>query len=260
MLRPYEHSNPMNDQTKTALENKLLAMADDELILAHRNSEWIGHAPILEEDIAIANIAQDELGHATVWYGLYETLTRRDPDELVFFRDATDYRNTQFVELPKGDWAFTILRQFLFDAYELVLLRELQTSSYQPLANAVNKIKNEEIYHFRHTQTWVTRLGLGTAESHRRLQNALNEMWPYVYQLFRPLPTELPLIDANIVPHPDDICLAWEELVLPHLTSANLAVPAEPYVQADRTQHTPNLTYLLTDMQKVARYDPEAEW
>lgn len=250
----------MDEKRQHALTQKLLAMADDELILAHRNSEWIGHAPILEEDIAIANIAQDELGHASVWYGLVETLTGQDPDEVVFFRDAAAYRNTQFVELPKGDWAFTMMRQFLFDAYELVLLRALQNSHYEPLADAVHKIKNEELYHFRHTSTWVKRLGLGTEESHRRLQNALTELWPYVYQMFRPMADEQLLVEAQIIPHADDVCLAWEELVKPLLEEANLDVPAEPYIDIQRHEHTHHLTHLLTDLQKVARFDPEAEW
>lgn len=250
----------MEEQLKQALIAKLLALADDELILAHRNSEWIGHAPILEEDIAIANIAQDELGHANVWLNLYEEITGRDPDEVVFFREAAAYRNCQFVELPKGDWAFTILRQFLFDAYELVLLRELQNSQYEPLAAAVHKIKNEELYHFRHTSLWVKRLGLGTAESHGRLQQALDELWPYAYQLFRPLPDEQLLVREGFSPQPHKLCAAWEALVLPRLQEAQLKVPAEPTAQIDRTEHTPHLIYLLSDMQKVARYDPEAEW
>lgn len=250
----------MEEQLRQALTAKLLALADDELILAHRNSEWIGHAPILEEDIAMANIAQDELGHANVWLGLYETITGRDPDEVVFFREAAAYRNCQLVELPKGDWAFTILRQFLFDAYELVLLRELQNSQYEPLAAAVHKIKNEELYHFRHTSMWVKRLGLGTEESHGRLQGALDELWPYAYQLFQPLPDEQLLVNEGFSPQPNKLCTAWEALVLPRLQEAQLEVPAEPTMLLDRTEHTPHLTHLLTDMQKVARYDPEAEW
>ena len=132
----------MEEPLKQALIGKLTAMADDELILAHRNSEWTGHAPLLEEDIALANLAQDELGHATTLFGLGETLSGRTPDQMAFFRDAAAFRNVQLVELPRGDWAFTMLRQYLFDAYEHVLYAALQTSSYQPLQDFAAKVKS----------------------------------------------------------------------------------------------------------------------
>ena len=126
----------MEPQVCDALSEWLLAMGDDELILAHRNSEWTGHAPILEEDIAFANIALDELGHASIWYGLRCAMTGEDADRLVFFRNPGQYRNVQLVELPRGDWAFSMLRQYLFDAAENVWLKHLAASSYRPLAEA----------------------------------------------------------------------------------------------------------------------------
>lgn len=251
----------MTPTTQTALLHQLLALADDEMILSHRNSEWIGHGPILEEDIAIGNIAQDELGHASVWYGLYGDITGADPDALVFLRDAPDFRNVQMVELPIGDWAFTMLRQYLFDAYEVVLLTSLQTSSYQPLAEAVAKIRNEEIYHYRHSSTWVKRLGLGTEESNGRMQNALAELWPYAQQLFIPLPDETVLIEAGIVGQTADLHPNWANIVIPHLTQAGLTIPENitPFAHS-RSQHTSHLTKLLSDMQIVARLDAAAKW
>ena len=108
-----------------ALSQKFLAMADDELILAHRDSEWTGHAPILEEDIAFSNIAQDEMGHASIWYGLLQEIGGQDTDHLVFFRDDGEYRNVQIVELPNRDWAFSMMRQYLFDAFEMIRLSQL---------------------------------------------------------------------------------------------------------------------------------------
>ena len=126
-------------------------LADDELILGQRDSEWTGHAPILEEDIAFSNIAQDELGHATIWYGLLSELTGEEPNELVFFRDFDDFRNVTLVELPNGDWAFSMLRQYLFDAFEMVRLSQLLESLYRPVAEAAAKIRMEELYHYRHT-------------------------------------------------------------------------------------------------------------
>jgi ring-1,2-phenylacetyl-CoA epoxidase subunit PaaC len=168
----------MNDDLKEILRRKLLAMADDELVLAHRNSEWTGHAPILEEDIAFSNIAQDELGHAGLFYNIIQALTEEVPDQLVFFREAAEFRNVQMVELPKGDWAFSMVRQYLFDAFEMVRATQLVNSSYRPLADVAAKIRQEELYHYRHTSNWVHRLGLGTEESHGRMQTALDQLWP----------------------------------------------------------------------------------
>jgi ring-1,2-phenylacetyl-CoA epoxidase subunit PaaC len=251
----------MNQATQQDLVQKLLAMADDELILAHRNSEWIGHGPILEEDIALANIAQDELGHANIWYEMVESFTGDEPDEMVFFRNAADFRYVQMVELPRGDWAFTMLRQYLFDAYELLLLDKLQHSSYQPLAEACAKIRNEEIYHLRHTSNWIKRLGLGTEESNQRTQAALDELWPYAQQLFVPLPGESVLVNDKIVPDLVALHEDWLERVRPFLTAAHLTISHnDTPPTTSRSEHTPHLITLLNDMQKVARLNREAVW
>jgi ring-1,2-phenylacetyl-CoA epoxidase subunit PaaC len=255
----------MDAYLRQALTNKLLALADDEIILAHRNSEWTGHAPILEEDIAFSNIAQDEIGHAVIWYTMMAELLGEDPesypDQLVFFRDPSGYRNAQLVELPKGDWAFTIVRQFLFDAAEILRLEELRHSQYQPLAEAANKIQKEEFYHYRHTHAWVQRLGLGTTESHRRMQAALDDIWPYTAQLFEPLPDETLLVEANFVPDPAGLHSAWRNLVVPSLEEADLVVLVEAMpVTAPRSHHTEHLPALLAEMQAVARQVPHAEW
>jgi ring-1,2-phenylacetyl-CoA epoxidase subunit PaaC len=241
---------------------KLLALADDELILGHRNSEWTGHAPILEEDIAFANIALDELGHAQLWYRLYQELTGVEPDRAVFFRDADAWRCAQLVELPKGDWAFSMLRQYLFDAYENVALAHRMNSANARVAEIAAKIRPEEIYHLRHTSNWVKRLGLGTEESHRRTQRALDELWTYALQLFVPLENEHELIDAKIFSDPRAAQSEWETQVVAHLSASGLIVPAtrEPRV-ISRTQHTSHLTELLADMQAVARSEEfGVEW
>lgn len=246
---------------QNVLQNYLLAVADDELVLAHRNSEWIGHAPILEEDIAIANIAQDELGHATLWYTLFCQFTDDDPDRLVYGRSMTDYRNVQLVELPKEDWAFTILRQYLFDVYEVVLLAGLRDSTYQPMAETAVKIRSEELYHHRHTHTWVKRLGLGTNESHGRMQSALNLLWPYAQQLFIPLPDEAMLVADGCVPDKTAGAAQWLAIVQPHLAESGLKIPANDAPPThDRADHSPHLAELLADLQKVTRQYPEAKW
>ena len=250
----------MNTQLNQAISQALLAWADDELILAHRNSEWTGHGPILEEDIAFSNISQDELGHATIWYNLLEQITEHSPDQLVFFREPFAYRNIQMMELPKGDWAFSMLRQYLFDAYETIHLPHLSQSHYQPIADAAAKIRVEELYHLRHTTLWVKRLGLGTEESHTRMQKALNTLWPFAQQLFVPLPQEALLVEANIIPETAVLHQAWLNTVQPTLTEANLHPPDTPPSTRQREQHTEHLADLLQEMQMVARLDPQAEW
>lgn len=234
----------------------LLSLADDQLILAHRNSEWIGHAPILEEDIALANIAQDELGHASLFYQLYTAVSGDNPDELVFLRPAADYRNVQFVEYPKGDWAFTMLRQYLFDAAEMVWLAQLQHSTYVPLAETAVKMRPEELYHYRHSATWLKRLALGTAESRQRTQTALDTLWPLAQQLFVPLPETAPLVADGLVPDAAGVQEAWWAVVRPFLHECQLSIPALATPPTlSRADHTPHLTALLAEMQSVARAD-----
>ena len=237
-------STALSPDLREALGRKLLAMADDELILAHRNSEWCGHAPILEEDIAFANIAQDELGHAGLWYEILHGLNGADPDQLVFFRPAHRFRNVRMLERPNGDWAFSMLRQYLFDSWEMVALQRLVESTFRPLAQAAAKARTEEIYHLRHTRTWVERLGLGTKESNRRMQRALERLWPETAQLFQPLSGELHLVEARITPPPQELAQAWREVVIPFLTKCGLDVGSLNTVESeappppDRAFHT----------------------
>jgi ring-1,2-phenylacetyl-CoA epoxidase subunit PaaC len=252
----------MTPEPHPALAAYLLALADDELILGHRDSEWCGHAPILEEDIAFANLAQDEIGHAALWYRLLEPLTGARTDDLIFRRAAADYRCAQLVALPKGDWAHSMLRQFLFDAAEAVCLPRLAVSPYAPLAETAAKVRTEEIYHLRHTRAWVRRLGLGTPESHRRMQAALDALWPYALQLFVPLPEEAALVADGVVPAAADLRREWEALAGATLTEASLIIPAAAQPSAtDRRDHGPHLTALLDEMQAVARLEgPEVGW
>ncbi len=254
----------MDNELKNILASWLLSVADDELLLGHRDSEWCGHAPILEEDIAFANLALDEIGHAALWYGLLSGLLGQEPeiypDRLVYLRSPGEFRNVQLVELPNGDWAFTVLRQYLCDAAELARLERLAHSSYTPLSEGAAKIRNEEIYHYRHSEAWVKRLGLGTEESHRRMQAALNGIWPYTAQIFSPIPGEERLVEAGLVPPAKEIGAAWEARVIPLLYSCKMLLPEAVPVELARDQHTPHLKVLLAEMQSVAREEPEAEW
>ena len=233
------------------------ALADDEIVLAQRDGEWTGHAPILEEDIALANIAQDELGHATLYLELRRELDGSDPDRLAFFRDAGEYRCARLVELPRGDWALTMLRQFLYDAAEALWLDAAQASRYAPLAGVAAKALREEKFHLQHSALWAERLGRGTPESARRAQEALDTLWPHAAQLFAPLPDEAELVAAGLLPDPGAVQGRWETLVGGHLTGrCDLAAPPLPGAGEGREVHTAHLAPLLAEMQAVARAHP----
>jgi len=252
-------------ELRAPLADALLALADDEMILAHRDSEWTGHAPILEEDIAFANIALDEMGHACVWYRLVAELRGEDPegtpDRLVFRRPAEGFRNIRLVELPKGDWAFTIVRQFLFDSAEQVRLQGLAHSRHAPVAQAAAKILIEERYHDRHLRAWVPRLALGTPESRARMQSALDQAWPFALQIFQPLPGESSLTEAGVWPESTGLGAAWTNAMVDFLVECGLEVPARtPPDDGGRQVHTEHLEPLLAEMQSVARLEPEGRW
>jgi len=246
----------MND---TSLISRLITLADDELILGQRDSEWTGHAPILEEDIAFSNIAQDEIGHALVWYTiLHEHLGQPHPDRLAFWREAREFRNAILVELPKGDWAFTIVRQYLFDEYEKARDAVLAHCGSHPIEDAAAKIAREEVYHLMHSAGWVRRLGDATEESHRRMQAALEQLWPHALGLFEPIEH-----DEEFSTQLNHIKVSWLGAVSPTLTRATLIIP--PYTvsahSGRRGQHTEHLTALLGEMQQVARSEaPETIW
>ncbi|UCH59577.1 MAG: phenylacetate-CoA oxygenase subunit PaaC [Anaerolineales bacterium] len=252
----------MDIATKNNLFELILALADDELILGHRDSEWCGHAPILEEDIAFANLALDEIGHANLWYALLADLegehSQRYADQLVFWREAQDYRNTQLVELPNGDWAFSILRHYLFDSAEIERLNALAECSHPLVSETAAKIRTEELYHLRHTTAWMRRLALGTVISHQRLQAALNQLWPFTGQLFHlsAVPEGLDELGIQI----DSARTNWESQVIPFLADCQLRLPDSPVLMQNRQQHSHHLSVLLSEMQSVARLDPRAGW
>ena len=247
---------------RDALREFLTAMADDELLLGHRDSEWTGHAPILEEDIAFSNLAQDEMGHALIWYTRARELGASDPDRAAFFRTADAFRNATLVELPKGDWAFTIVRRYLFDASEQVRYAALTDSAYQPIADAVAKLRREETYHLMHSRGWLQRLGDATEESHRRMQAALDAVWPYALGLFEPVEGEATLVAANIKPAEERLRDQWLTQVRSIFEPATLVIPDAAHMAGGGRlgRHTEHLADLLNEMQKVARLEPEATW
>jgi ring-1,2-phenylacetyl-CoA epoxidase subunit PaaC len=246
------------------LTSYLLRLADDRLILGHRLSEWCGHGPILEEDIAMAHIALDLIGQANLLLDLAgrEEGQGRSADALAYFREAVEFRNALIMELPRGDFAFTVVRQFLVSVHSAMLLERLQQSKHAELAGIAAKAFKEARYHARHSADWMLKLGDGTEESHRRAQDALDELWRYTGELFDMPDDERPLIDAGIAVDVSILRDAWREQVGMVIGAATLEVPADVFMQrGGRTgRHTEHLGHLLAEMQIVARSFPGAEW
>ena len=241
----------------------LLRLGDDRLVLGHRLSEWCGHGPVLEEDIALANVALDLIGQATHFLRLAGQVEGkgRDEDALAYFRDAIEYRNVNLVELPNGDYGRTIVRSFLFDVWSVLLLEGLQRAAHTDLAGIAAKAHKEARYHVRHSGEWVVRLGDGTEESHRRVQAALDELWPYTGELFPADEVDRRLI-GSIAPDPAALATAWRDVVSGVIRRASLTLPADGYMHSGGRQgrHTEHLGHLLAEMQILARSHPGAKW
>lgn len=247
-----------------ALAEYLLRLGDDRLVLGHRLSEWCGHGPVLEEDIATANIALDLLGQATIFLRMAGQAegAGRDEDALAYWRDENQFRNASLAELPKGDFGFTILRQFLFSAWAFHHLEALATSTHAELAAVAAKALKETRYHVRHSSEWVLRLGDGTEESHRRAQAAMDELWPWTGELAWQDGVDAELKKAGVVPELEPITAPWEAMVRDVAARATLTIPAGPMRMSRGRQgkHTEHLGHLLAEMQIVARSHPGAKW
>ena len=242
----------------------LLRLGDDRLILGQRNAEWCGHGPILEEDIAIANIALDQVGQAQLFLTLAGQVegTGRDADAFAYWRGETEFRNLQIVELPRGDFAFTMMRQFLFSAWSHYLLEGVAKSPHEDLAGIAAKAGKENRYHLRHAGEWIVRLGDGTEESHRRAQAALDELWPWTVEFFAEDAVERAAVAAGHGPAAAGLKPQWEVAVAEVLNRATLTVPTTPgrMVAGRQGRHTEYLGRLLAEMQIVARSHPGASW
>jgi ring-1,2-phenylacetyl-CoA epoxidase subunit PaaC len=252
----------MSSISNSVLQKFILSMADDELMLGHRNSEWTGHAPILEEDIAFSNIAQDELGHSLVWYRLFEQLTKKSPDEMAFLRPWQDFTCCHCVTYPKGDFAYTIVRQYLFDEAERLRLISFEQSSNTAIRDVAAKILREEAYHLMHVKGLLMRLGNATEESHRRMQSAVEAAFPQALGIFEKLEDEEELKQAKVFAGNELLEQQWKNVVIPVLTSAGLRVSAQytPDLGGRKGQHTPHLQSLVDDLQQVYRIAPAAKW
>jgi ring-1,2-phenylacetyl-CoA epoxidase subunit PaaC len=250
--------------TDNPLFEYVLRIADDRLVLGHRLSEWCGHGPILEEDIALANIALDLIGQASALLKLAGEIEGkgRTDDTLAYFRDAIEFRNAQLVELPNGDFAATIVRQFLFDAWDVLLLEKLTAAANETLAGIAAKSLKEAKYHLRHSAEWVRMLGDGTAESHTRAQRALDELWPYANELFLTDDVDRQAIAAGSGVDVEALRPRWREMVQRVLDEATLTPPREGFAPRGGRigRHTEHLGRMLADMQSLARAHPGASW
>lgn len=257
-------------QTETVDRNQalieyVLRLADDRLILGHRLSEWAGHGPILEEDIALSNVALDYIGHAANLYEFAAELEGKglDKDDLVYFRDELEYLNIKMVELPKGDFGFTIARQFLFSAWSYFLYDALHEVADEQLRGILQKHFKEIKYHLRHSREWVLRLGDGTDESHRRIQQAFDELWTYTGELFYQDDIDEMLAGENLGADPSELQGKWKELVAETLEEATLDHPDPDQFMAKGGRlgmHTEHLGPLLAEMQHLRRSYPDGDW
>jgi ring-1,2-phenylacetyl-CoA epoxidase subunit PaaC len=250
----------------------LLRVGDSPLILAQRLAEWLGKGPIVEEDIALTNVGLDLLGQARRWFGYASEVEARfreagrNEDQLAFLRDAGEFRNLLIVELPNGNYGDTIARQFLFDAWHLLVLNALMESADERVAEIATEGANEVAYHVERSGEWAIRLGDGTDESHAKMQTAIDNLWMYTGEMFVPDDTEIALIDAGVAA---DICALeapWRQRVGDVLAEATLAIPANTPVQRDAARggkqgvHTEHLGHLLAEMQFLQRAYPNAQW
>lgn len=250
--------------SETPLFAYTLRLADTSLVLGHRLSEWAARAPTLEEDIALANLALDLIGQARLFYeyaGKVES-KGRDEDALAYLRDDREYRNLLIVEQPNGDFAVTMMRQFLYAAFARPYFEALARSSDETLAAIAAKAEKEMAYHLRHAGEWVIRLGDGTDESHARAQAALDDIAIYVNEMFEVDATERALIEAGVAPDPAK-CRAEFDATLAHVfAEATLAAPSVRHGQSGGKsgRHTEHLGHLLAEMQSLHRAHPGVVW
>lgn len=256
---PLEAGSPEHD-----LFTGLTRLGDNTLILGHRVSEWCGHSPILEEDIALANMALDLIGQTQLWLGLAGEVEGRgrDADALAFRRDAWDFHNLLLVERPNGDFGATLMRQFLFDAFHQPLLKALEASTDARVAEIAAKAGKEVAYHIERSADLVIRLGDGTEESHRRMQAALDALWSYTGEMFIGDATDARLAEAGIMPAPDSLRASWDRTVDTVLAEATLVRPASDFAHRGGKQgrHTEHMGHLLSTMQWLQRAYPDARW
>ncbi|HRI19687.1 MAG TPA: phenylacetate-CoA oxygenase subunit PaaC [Panacibacter sp.] len=254
------------------LVNYTLHLADSALILGHRNSEWCGHGPVLEQDIAITNISLDLIGQARNFYQYAAQLINQSTnqpansateDTLAYFRDAREFKNCLLTELPKGDWAVTVLRQFFFSQYQYLLYSKLQHSSNTQLAAIAEKALKEVTYHIRWSSEWVIRLGDSTEESHQRMLKAIDDLWMFTGELFKPAAYEKEAAELGFGVDVEALKSNWLQIIKTIFEEATLPIPDEnAWMQTGGKtgRHTEHLGFILSDMQYLQKTYPGNEW
>lgn len=250
--------------TNVALQHKLLRMGDNTLILGQRISEWCGHAPVLEEDIAMANVALDLIGQTQFWLGLAAELggEGKTADDLAYLRDSHEIYNFLLVELPNGDYAQTLTRQFFFDAWHFLQLRALEQSTNTEIADIAAKAFKEVSYQLERTTDLFVRLGDGTEESNERMQAAVDNIWSYTGEMFTNDDYDVVLAEAGIAPLPDSLHEEWLAYVTAKMKEATLKIPESKYMHKGGKQgrHTEHLGFILAEMQFLQRAYPGSTW
>ena len=241
-----------------------LHLADNSLILGQRNSEWCGHGPVLEQDIAITNISLDLIGQARNFYQYAAMLIGNDAteDSLAYLRKENEFKNCLLVEQPKGDWAQTILRQFFFSQYQYLLFQQIQNSKNEQLAAIAEKSLKEITYHLRWSSEWVIRLGDGTEESHNRMQKAIDEFWKYTEELFEAASYERQVANDGTGIDISKLKDQWMTKVKEILSEATLTIPGKTSMQegGKEGKHTEHLSHILSELQYMQRTYPGCEW
>lgn len=248
---------------RTALAGYLLAMADDELILGHRHSEWTGFAPDIESDVALSSIAQEEMGHARLFYERVGELAGGNPDGLAFDRSPAQFRNLILAERPNGDWGYSIVRLFLYDRADAVRLEALAEGSVPPLADMAKALRREEKYHLMFGEQWLRRLGSATTDSRDRIQESLNRAWSDAVAFFEPVDGMQTLIESGVIKATLEVQeTRWKGAVVPVLEGLGLKIPDESASGAGGRagRHSDDLRILLEEMTSVWRLEPGAKW
>ncbi len=254
----------MSEQTNHLFEF-LLRQGDNALVLGHRTSQWCGVGPALEEDIALANTALDLIGQTQLWLGYAAEVegNNRSANDLAFLRDAYDFRNILMMEVPNEDFGRTLMRQFMFDTYQVPWLTELQNSSNERVAAIAAKSVKEARYHLERSRETVIALGDGTEESNSRMQNALDYLWPYCGEIFGADEVDHAMSEQGVAPVPSTLKGTWRACVERALSEAFLVIPNSEFAHSGgRTgfRHTEHLGHMLATMQTLQRSYPGAEW
>jgi ring-1,2-phenylacetyl-CoA epoxidase subunit PaaC len=250
--------------SETPLVLYTLRRADDALILGHRLSEWCGHAPMLEEDMALSNIALDLLGQARELYSHAAKVEGKgnDEDKFAYLRDVRQYRNLLLVEQPNGDFAHTLVRQFFYSAFADLYWRAMMQSADATLAAIAAKSEKESAYHLRHSSEWIVRLGDGTEESHSRTQTAIDHLWAFTGEMFATDDSERGLIDEVVAIDPATLRQPWLKTVSTIVSEATLDLPKNDWMQQGGRsgRHSEHLGHLLSELQSMQRTFPGATW